>query len=61
MSFESCPACGYALSTIDHQCRHCHSALKAVPVFKRLDLRFMALALLAAGIIIFLCRIFLFR
>jgi hypothetical protein len=24
MPLEPCPACGYALSILDHRCRHCH-------------------------------------
>lgn len=23
MPFEACPRCGYALSILDHHCRHC--------------------------------------
>jgi hypothetical protein len=23
MPLEPCPTCGYALSTVDHHCRHC--------------------------------------
>ncbi|MEO5721024.1 MAG: hypothetical protein ABIR71_06100 [Chthoniobacterales bacterium] len=26
MPLEDCPTCGYALSIVDHQCRHCASA-----------------------------------
>jgi hypothetical protein len=26
MPLEPCPHCGYALSVLDHQCRHCASA-----------------------------------
>jgi len=31
MSLESCPSCGYALSIIDHHCRHCTTASRAIP------------------------------
>jgi hypothetical protein len=31
MPLEPCPTCGYALSTIDHHCRHCATASRAIP------------------------------
>ncbi|MBA3543605.1 MAG: hypothetical protein H0T83_04090 [Chthoniobacterales bacterium] len=31
MSLESCPTCGYALSTFGNQCRHCASSFSALP------------------------------
>jgi len=31
MSLEPCPTCGYALSTVDHHCRHCVTASPAIP------------------------------
>jgi len=31
MPLESCPACGYALSIVDHHCRHCITASPAIP------------------------------
>jgi hypothetical protein len=31
MPLESCPTCGYALSIIDHRCRHCATASRAIP------------------------------
>jgi hypothetical protein len=61
MSFESCPTCGYALSTTDHQCRHCHASFKTMPGVKKMDMRFMAQILIAAGIVILLGRLFLFH
>jgi hypothetical protein len=30
MSLEPCPACGYALSIVDHHCRHCGTASRAI-------------------------------
>jgi hypothetical protein len=30
MSLESCPTCGYALSLVDHHCRHCVTASPAI-------------------------------
>jgi hypothetical protein len=31
MSLESCPTCGYALSILNHHCRHCGTASAAIP------------------------------
>lgn len=31
MPLEPCPACGYALSIVDHHCRHCATASPAIP------------------------------
>jgi hypothetical protein len=31
MPLEPCPTCGYALSTVDHHCRHCATASRTIP------------------------------
>jgi|GEM_PF-1727450 len=31
MPLEPCPTCGYALSIVDHHCRHCATASRAIP------------------------------
>jgi hypothetical protein len=31
MPLESCPTCGYALSIVDHHCRHCATPSQAIP------------------------------
>jgi hypothetical protein len=31
MPLEPCPVCGYALSIVDHHCRHCGTASGAIP------------------------------
>ena len=31
MPLEPCPTCGYALSVVDHYCRHCGTASRAIP------------------------------
>jgi hypothetical protein len=31
MPLEPCPTCGYALSIVDHHCRHCAVASRAIP------------------------------
>jgi hypothetical protein len=30
MPLEPCPTCGYALSVVDHHCRHCAAASRAI-------------------------------
>src|SRR6476659_7978553 len=34
MPLEPCPTCGYALSVLDHHCRHCASALPVGPTVR---------------------------
>jgi hypothetical protein len=31
MPLEPCPTCGYALSIVDHHCRHCATPSRAIP------------------------------
>jgi hypothetical protein len=31
MPLEPCPICGYALSIVDHHCRHCATPSRAIP------------------------------
>ena len=31
MPLEPCPTCGYALSIVDHHCRHCATASRTIP------------------------------
>jgi hypothetical protein len=31
MPLEPCPTCGYALSMVDHHCRHCAGELQEIP------------------------------
>jgi hypothetical protein len=31
MPLEPCPTCGYALSIVDHHCRHCTTTSRAIP------------------------------
>ncbi|MEP6809771.1 MAG: hypothetical protein ABI992_05975 [Chthoniobacterales bacterium] len=37
MPLEDCPTCGYALSIVDHHCRHCAPTLLSGPRFVRFD------------------------
>jgi hypothetical protein len=47
MPLESCPICGYALSTVTRQCRHCTSE----PALGNIHKGRLLLALLSAAII----------
>ena len=51
MSLEACPKCGYAMSIIDHQCRHCGGSSEALPKFKKLDAATVSNGILIAFII----------
>jgi hypothetical protein len=31
MPLEPCPTCGYALSVVDHHCRHCAAPSRTIP------------------------------
>src|SRR4029077_15001123 len=55
--FESCPVCGYALSVIDHHCRHCSvpsSASLLSHAFVAKYLSTMIMALVAIGFFVYL-------
>jgi hypothetical protein len=51
MPLEACPQCGYAVSMIDHQCRHCSGPSPAIPKFKKLDPTIMSSAIFIAVIV----------
>ena len=51
MSLEACPTCGYAVSTVDHQCRHCAGASRTVVPLKKLDVRGITNAIVIASIV----------
>ncbi|MEP6821643.1 MAG: hypothetical protein ABI946_04760 [Chthoniobacterales bacterium] len=57
MSLESCPTCGYALSTLGNHCRHCAPMPMAAGAFRPFDAKHRLqtiLALLALGVFVFL-------
>jgi hypothetical protein len=56
MPLEPCPACGYALSTIDHHCRHCDTASPAIPsrLFDAKHLQGMVMAVVGLGVLVYL-------
>jgi hypothetical protein len=48
MPLEPCPACGYALSVLDHHCRHCTIAPRAIPSRPTKQLQQMILPVVVA-------------
>ena len=59
MPFEACPRCGYALSVLDHHCRHCAAAPRASPKarFDGMHLPQIIAALVGIGLVVY----FVFR
>src|ERR1700739_2240667 len=57
MPLEPCPVCGYALSVIDHHCRHCSVPLRAFPLSRAFDAKHlskMITAVAAIGVLVYL-------
>jgi hypothetical protein len=56
MPLEPCPTCGYALSIVDHHCRHCGTASQAIPSrpFNAKYLQPMIMAAAALGVLVYL-------
>jgi hypothetical protein len=56
MSLESCPTCGYALSIIDHHCRHCTTTSRAIPSrsFDAKQLQQMIMVVVALSVVVYL-------
>jgi hypothetical protein len=51
MSLASCPTCGYALSIVENQCRHCRpSSAAAVRWFEKFDARLLVKGCLAVSL-----------
>jgi hypothetical protein len=59
MPFEACSRCGYALSVLDHRCRHCAPAPAAGPIvrFHEKHLPQIITALVGLGLLVY----FIFR
>jgi hypothetical protein len=55
MPFEACPHCGYALSVLDHHCRHCPPVAPAGPKarFDATNLPQIILALVGLGLLVY--------
>jgi hypothetical protein len=56
MPLEPCPTCGYALSMVDHHCRHCATPSRAIPSrpFNAKYLQPMIMAVVALSVLIYL-------
>jgi hypothetical protein len=54
MSLESCPTCGYALSIIDHHCRHCTTATPAIASRPTKHLQQMIMVVVALSVLVYL-------
>jgi len=55
MPFEACPRCGYALSVLDHHCRHCAPVPPAGPKarFDATNLPQIILGLVGLGLLVY--------
>jgi hypothetical protein len=56
MPLEPCPTCGYALSTVDHHCRHCATESGAIPSrpFDAKHLQKMMMVVAALSVVVYL-------
>jgi hypothetical protein len=56
MSLEPCPTCGYALSIVDHHCRHCGTPSGEIPSrqFNAKHLQQMIMAVVGLGVLVYL-------
>jgi hypothetical protein len=56
MPLEPCPTCGYALSTVDHHCRHCDTASGAIPPrpFNAKHLQQLIMAAVVLSVVVYL-------
>jgi hypothetical protein len=55
MPLEPCPTCGYALSTVDHHCRHCATASQAIPSRPTKHMQqVITAAVVALGVLVYL-------
>jgi hypothetical protein len=55
MPLEPCPTCGYALSTIDHHCRHCATESGTIPSrsFDAKHLQKMIMVVVALSLVVY--------
>jgi len=56
MPLEHCPTCGYALSIVDHHCRHCTTASQAIPsrLFNAKHLQRIIVAVVTLSLLVYL-------
>jgi len=60
MPLEPCPTCGYALSMVDHHCRHCATASPASPS-GLFNAKYLQPMIMAAVVLSVLVYFFFFR
>lgn len=63
MSLESCPTCGYALSTLGNHCRHCSSSrsFKATPAFPAFNAKYLPQIIMATVVFVAFAYLIFFR
>jgi len=56
MPLEPCPTCGYALSMVDHHCRHCAGESQGIPLrrFSAKHLQQIIGAVVALSVLVYL-------
>jgi hypothetical protein len=55
MPLEPCPTCGYALSTVDHHCRHCVTGSRPISSqpFDAKQLQKMMMIVVALSVVVY--------
>jgi hypothetical protein len=61
MPLESCPTCGYALSVLDHHCRHCPVRLNVFPSSGLFDAKHLSAMIVAVLVLSGLAYVMFFR
>lgn len=61
MPLESCPTCGYALSVLDHRCRHCPVRLSVFPSSRLFDVNHLSTMIVAVLVLSVLAYLMFFR
>jgi predicted amidophosphoribosyltransferase len=61
MSLESCPTCGYALSTLGNHCRHCASSFSEASSFGPLNAKYLPQIITATVVFIAFAYLIFFR
>jgi hypothetical protein len=60
MPLEPCPTCGYALSIVDHHCRHCAAASRVI-LPRRFNAKHLQQIIMAAVVLSVLVYLIFFR
>ncbi|CAN5606395.1 hypothetical protein BH18VER2_BH18VER2_00100 [soil metagenome] len=61
MSLESCPTCGYAVSTLGNHCRHCASSFSDGPSERPFNARYLPQIITATALLIACVYLIFFR